>query len=226
LSRNSGASRSIRSLKLATSVSKGGVYRRIIHVHRTISLAAFLALSAGASAGEPTVLFDFNAMDRFDRSAQLTDYMTNVYGSSITVEGGVVSNDRSDIGIGDTNFFMATSFQLLERGDFEIFFDDVPIVGAEFEGHVLDPTVGDDFRFIAFAGDDEVFRYERDDGVEIFDSGWIQFAQPVDRILVSDSGRKDVGVDDLVVQPVPEPATMLLLGCGGWLTLRRKSVGR
>ena len=43
------------------------------------------------------------------------------------------------------------------------------------------------------------------------------------RIVVSDTGRKDVGIDDLIVEPVPEPMTaMLMLVGAGAVYLRRR----
>jgi len=168
------------------------------------------------------VTFDFSGLSFFDHDAAVTSYMTDVYGSAISTNGVVSSNNRSDVGIGQQNFFIATSFQFYNRGDFEILFAETPIIGTEFEGHIIDATLGDDFRFWAYSGDEEVFFFSRNDGVEIFDSGWLAFDQPVDRIVISDSGRKDVGMDDLRVQIVPEPATGLLLMGGACVAVLRR----
>jgi hypothetical protein len=186
------------------------------------ALLASLLLGA-SSASAQYIDFDFSGLGFFDHDAAVGSYMTDVYGSAISTSGVVSSNDRSDVGLGQQNFFIATSFQFYNRGDFEILFEETPIIGAEFEGHIIDATVGDDFRFWAFSGDEEVYHFSRNDGESIFDSGWLAFDQPVDRIVISDSGRKDVGMDDLRVQVVPAPATGLLLLCGSGPLLRRRT---
>lgn len=194
----------------------------MINKRATVLFACIVVCGSGVRA--EYVSFDFSGLGFFDHDAAVSAYMTEVYGSPISTSGALSSNDRSDVGIGQQNFFIATSFQFYSRGDFEILFQETPIVGAEFEAHIIDASFGDDFRFWAYAGDKEVCFFSRNDGVEIFDSGWLAFAQPVDRILISDSGRKDVGLDDLRVQVVPAPPTGLLLLSGSLLLARRRTV--
>ncbi len=179
-----------------------------------------LACASSVQAGAPLVTFDFNALDARDRSTAISDYMTTVYGSTVSVSGARAFAQETD----SSDIFIATSFQLFNRGDFEILFEDVPILGARFEGHIIDGTIGDDFVFQAFDGQTERLTFSRDDGVGIFDSGWIDFGGPVDRLVVTDSGRRDVGIDDLTVQPVPEPTAGLLalIGTAVLCRLRRR----
>lgn len=185
------------------------------------SAVGFFVLAAGASADPVT--FDFNSLGRLNRDPQISDYMTAVYGSAVTTGGARATDDTSVPG-GTTDMFIATSLQLLDRGDFEILFQTLPIVSAQFEGHVLDPSPGDDFNFWAFSGSTEVLHFARDVGQETFDSGLLQFSQPVDRLVISDSGRKDVGIDDLAVVAVPDPSggLLLLAGVGAFAARRRK----
>ncbi len=149
--------------------------------------------------------------------------MTAVYGSGVTTNGARATDETSVPG-GTTDLFIATSLQLLNRGDFEVLFESMPIISARFEGHVLDPTPGEDFNFWAYSGDTEVLHFTRAKGEETFDSGLIDFSQPVDRLVISDNGRKDVGIDDLTVVAVPDPASGLLLlaGVGAFAARRRK----
>lgn len=178
-----------------------------------------VCLCVCTAARAETVAFDFDSLAAFAWDNAISNYMTAVYGSTVTTDGARATNERND---GRFDRFIATSLQLLNRGDFEILFEDIPIVGAQFEGHVIEATAGDDFSFLAFAGDTLVASFSRNDGSETFDSGWIALSQPVDRIVISDTGRKDVGVDNLVVQPVPEPSTALLALVGAGALLRRR----
>lgn len=171
-----------------------------------LPIVGLLAASASAGGVPALVTFDFNSLDIRRGDSVISNYMTDVYGSDISTDGARSVAERDD----DADIFIATSLQLLNRGDFIIEFLDVPILGARFEGHVIDATTSDDFRLRAFAGDDEVFLFTRNVGEEVFDSGWLDFTVPVDRLIISDSGRRDVGIDDFTVQPVPEPATIML----------------
>ena len=176
-----------------------------------------------ASARADSVTFDFNSLGRSDRALQISEYMTAVYGSGITTDGARVSDETTVLGE-TTDMFIATSLQLFNRVDFEVLFESMPIISARFEGHVLDRTLGDDFNFWAYSGNTEVLHFARDTGVETFDSGLLTFSQPVDRLVISDNGRKDVGIDDLTVVAVPDPASGLLLlaGVGAFAARRRK----
>lgn len=188
---------------------------------RIFCAIVFVAMACEMASAQ-TFHFDFNSLENRDRDRAISDYMTAIYGSSVETDGARVTDETALPG-GVTDLFIATSLQLLNRGDFEIVFDDVPIIGVQFTGHVLDPTIGDDFRFRAFNGNTEVFALSRDEGEETFDSGWLEFPSAVDRLVFSDSGRKDVGIDDLTVQVVPEPATALLMlaGLGVGIVRRR-----
>jgi hypothetical protein len=186
-----------------------------------IAGAIFALGVACSSASAQSFTFDFNSLENRNRDGAISDYMTAIYGSSVVTDGARVTDETSVPG-GVTDLFIATSLQLLNRGDFEINFGAVPIISVQFEGHVLDPTPGDDFHLRAFNGNVEVFAYSRNEGQETFDSGLLTFPSPVDRLIFSDSGRKDVGVDDLTVQVVPEPATALLMLAGLTVGLVRR----
>lgn len=175
------------------------------------------ALGGGPAPGS-VVEFDFDDLPNLRFSSAITDYMSEVYGSPITVEGARTYSE----GLGGSDIFIGTSLQLIGRGDFEILFVETPITGVRFEGHVIDATFGDDFEFSAFSGVQLVETIARNDGVEVFNQDWVFFSEPVDRIIVSDTGRKDVGIDDFAVQVVPEPATLLLLASGFAFAGRRR----
>ena len=187
-------------------------------------LVTVLMFFAAPAMGQ-TVFFDFNDLGPFAGPNDISDYMSDIYGSNVDVGGARATNDNTDPsgGLGDpVDRMIATSFQLFNRGDFEVLFEDAPIFGVEFEGHVLDPTPGADFRFSAFNGDDLVFELTHNEAEEAFDSGLILFGGPVDRLHFSNSGRHDVGIDDLSVV-VPEPTTALLILAGSASLLRRRS---
>jgi len=185
-------------------------------------IASWMVAASAATA--QTVSFDFDALGRFDGSRNISDYMTDLYGTSITVAGARATTDATDA----TDRFIATSLQLFNRGDFEILFDEMPIVGLQFEGYVLDATPGDDFTLRAFNDDTLLLIVEvvaRDNGEEVFQTEWFDLPSAANRLVVSDTGRKDVGLDDLIVQPVPEPATLALMLIGtGAIFLRRRHV--
>jgi hypothetical protein len=170
------------------------------------------SLVSSAKADVTPITFDFDTLQVPRGDFAISDYMSEVYGSAVSTDGARTVHEVSQA----SDIFIVTSLQLLNRGDFEILFESLPIIGAQFEGHVLDATIAEDFSFTAFNGETQVFRLERNTGLEErFDSGWLAFAGPVDRIVISDTGRRDVGIDDFVVQPVPEPAVGLLLLVGG-----------
>lgn len=187
-----------------------------------VTFLASLMVTVGMAAAE-TVSFDFNDLGRFDGPSRIGDYMTDLYGSSVTVETARATTDADDA----SDRFIATSLQLFNRGDFEILFDEMPIIGLQFEGYVLDATPGDDFTLTVFSDDAlllTVHVVARDNGEEVFQTEWFSLSAAANRIVVSDTGRKDVGIDDLIVEPVPEPVTVVLMLVGaGAVYLRRRN---
>ncbi|MBI3834971.1 MAG: hypothetical protein HY287_11635 [Planctomycetes bacterium] len=172
-------------------------------------IVSCFALAMPISADTP-VLFDFNDLSVFDGPNAISNYMTSLYGSTVNVQHTRTISDPTAPGIGNPDKMIATSIQIFDRGDFDILFPDHPITSVQFEGHVLDASPGEDFHFAAFNGDTDVFDLTRSNGEEVFDSGLIIFSQPVDHLHFSDSGRHDVGIDDLRVNAVPEPGTIFL----------------
>ncbi len=187
-----------------------------------VTFLASLMITVGLAQAE-TVSFDFDALGRFDGPLRIGNYMTDLYGSSVTVETARAATDSDDA----SDRFIATSLQLFNRGDFEILFDEMPIVGLQFEGYVLDATPGDDFTLTAFADDALLLTVTveaRDSGEEVFQTEWFALPAAANRLVVSDTGRKDVGIDNLVVEPVPEPVTVVLMLVGAGAVYLRRSL--
>lgn len=185
-----------------------------------VAAAGVILVALGSVARGDLITFDFDSLaaPRFDRA--ISGYMTEVYGSQVSSDGARTVAGESD----PSDVLIATSLQLLDRGDFAILFEELPILGAQFEGYIIDPTIGEDFVFTAYSSDTEVFSFSRDNTVDSFDSGWLAFSIPVDRVVISDSRRKDVGIDDLIVQPLPVPGTgmLILAGVGAIIGIRRR----
>lgn len=175
-------------------------------------LAAVVSIAGARPADASTLLsgtpvhFDFDSLAVPRGDFFITNYLSSLYGSAVATDGARTYNDSTP---GDV--FIGSSIQFVGRGEFEISFEEVPILAAQFEGHVIDATPGEDFRIRAFSGQTLVFSLLVDGGPGVFDSGWLNFGGQVDRLLISDSGRKDVGIDDFRVLPVPEPGAHVAL---------------
>lgn len=163
--------------------------------------------------------FDFDDAPYMGGAADIEAYMEDVYGSDITVSGGLVGDG---IFPGPLHDYPGDLY--IQAGPdwgtywFSFSFEDHPITSVSFDWGVrLDA-------FHAYA-----------DGVEIFSSpGWdcwtwgnsgiISFDSPVTTLKFSDSYLGEIEVDDLIVTTaVPEPATISLLGlAAAVLALLRK----
>lgn len=163
-----------------------------------------MSLVFGVAGTASAVLFDFDALNAGNGASAIEVYMEGVYGSDITVTNARVGDGWIPEPLGPDPYIYDAGF-----GEhwFEISFNDVPITSVSFDwGLEVDA-------FHAYA-----------DGIEFFTqnyklwtsgtSGLITFALPVTTLLFTNSLFGEIEVDNLNVTPVPEPATMLLLGTG------------
>ncbi len=185
----------------------------------TLAMNGCLLCLLAPIAQAAMVTFDFDALSVPQNDVAISSYMTGVYGSTVTV------TDARTLGedLNPSDVYIATAIDTIGSTSFEILFSGTPILGAQMEGHILGAEVGDGFTLTAYNGATPLASYTRNDGVAVFSTGWIDFGGPADRLVISDTGRRDVGIDDLVVEPVPEPTAGLLAVCGfGWLIRRRR----
>lgn len=207
-----------------------------------VSAAALLGigLADDARAGVISFNFDDPSLSSSSGSSTISQYMTDIWGSSVTSSDGRIRQDSPSVdwGLdGNTTRYLSTDLQAgngVALGDIEVSFDSAPIYGVRFDGFILDATAGADFTFEAFGAayglrelpSSSALVYSESwefgvDGMPFDTGGWIYFNAPVTLLRFSDSGSYDVGFDNLQVlsRPVPLPgavwmAGMLLAGLG------------
>ena len=175
------------------------------------------------NAGAVPVLFDFddNGLPWLGGAATIENYMEQVYGSDITVVGGIVGNG---IISGPLHDFPGDHYIQTKLGCgrhwFSFSFNECPLIAVSFDWGV---RMGS-FHAYADDNDEAFFSSEGWDWWASGSSGTIFFEAPVTTLKFTGSRfLGEIEVDNLVATHVPEPATILLLGMGAaLLTLTRK----
>jgi hypothetical protein len=193
-------------------------------MRRTVLVVLWVVLAAGWAYGTPvTFTFDDGGLANGDGDIRLSLYMSTVAHSLVLVNGAEV---HSGDGFGPDQYLW-TRLQLLNPGNIRIILT-VPATAVSFDGHIFDATAGADFTFTASTLL----------GAPIYQQSWNTgsgtsfsfstgpFPQPAYMLNFSNSGQHDVGIDNLVLNPVPAPGAALLGLLGAALVhhLRRRRV--
>ncbi len=182
---------------------------------------------AGVANAATSFTYDDGGLGFADLDVKVSQYMTAVYGSSVTVDGVFVAKDTDF----NPTYFISTFTN--PGGDFTISFDSKPIYSASFDWYVFEVTEGADFQCIAYdeygnVVDMATYDAGTDPGGS---SGPMLYGTGVTTLYFSNSSFHDIGIDKLVVgsggggSGIPGPGALILgsMGAGlvGWLRRRR-----
>jgi hypothetical protein len=179
-----------------------------------ILLFAALAVAGPVHATPTLFTFDDGGLSSGDGDLAVSAYMSSLYSSLVVVNG---SDVHSGDGFGP-DLYLWTRAQLLNPGNIRIILT-VPTTSVSFDGYIFDATSGADFTFTASNSlfGPPVFQQSWNTGTGTgfsFSSG--PFTEPAYILNFSDSGKHDVGIDNLVLappgptSPVPVPGAALL----------------
>ena len=214
---------------------------RILAIVAVITLASYIPTQA--------VTFDFDDLGTWSGPGAVGDYMSDLYGSEVSVRGTMVGPLFPPDPFGPDPYLFSTteaSDSALFPYSIDIGFDaDNPIGSVSFEGAIFGDNPGHDFRLWAYTDGGQtlagVLSWDTpvDDEAWWFDSGLITFDVPIDRLVFSDNWIYDVAIDDLSVAawaengggisaPVPASMGLGFLGLaivGILVVLRNKVLG-
>lgn len=205
-------------------------------------VSIFTICIVGVAQG--SVTFNFNPLSDGDDSGDISTYMTNIYNpagyGNITVTDAEADNDGWEIpGPDNTTTFIHTTYDV--GRDFEILFNTVPVTNISGLGYVFDATTDSDIAITGYglsygnienpSASASVGTWSANPGDDKQVSFSITFSSPAYLLVVSDDGYKDIGIDNLVVEPyvssivTPAPGAILLgsigVGLVGWLRRRK-----
>jgi hypothetical protein len=190
----------------------------------TIVAALVAVMGSSVSADLYTFSFDSPSPANGSTALQTEAYMEDIYmhGVSSLNDITVWASDRDGLIITNTTPLGGDSDQWLQADNigapatdgFKISFNNVPIVSVSFDWAV------DKNNFLAEADGKQFFLYTNPDNQAYSGSTSYTFASPVTELYFHAGGSGWVGIDNLVVAPVPIPAAVLLgmlgLGAAGW----------
>lgn len=186
-----------------------------------ILLLAIIALAVfSGNAMAALVKFDFNALPYLGGPTVIENYMENIYGSDITVTHGIVGDGVIPGVLGPDHYIQ--TFPLLGSRWFSFSFNEVPITSVSFDWDIEASA------FYAYADDAEIFRHK----FGLWSSGTTEtflFDTPVTTLKFRGSRiGLEIQIDNLTVtplnavEPIPEPATVAMLGLGALVLLRKR----
>ena len=208
---------------------------------KAFAITACLLLLAGVATADNCVKFDFEDLYYGQGDSAISAYMTGEAGFDVETDGAKVGWDLG--WYGNWGDYLYSS----ERGGaFSICFEQ-GITSIDFDGYVFDAQDGasvTDFRMFAYDYDGNLVGYEaydtggewkkywhwgwkwyfdEDDHEAVGPDGAIEFCKDVYKVVFSDDGKHDIGVDNICVTPVPLPAAAWLgfVMLGGLAAVRR-----
>ena len=187
-----------------------------------------ITLVFGVAGSARALLFDFEALNVGDDSTAIATYMSDIYGSPVSVLSGVVAEEDPVAPGYDPVYGTTTKYvtNTVGQADDPVGEDWLrisftkPIVSAQFDAGVFGISLigNPDFNFLAYTADDVLVEewYWGTNWQTISQTVSFEFDNPVTHLVFHNDYPGHIGVDNLDVEgaPVPEPGTMLLLGSG------------